>query len=151
MGLYWICPVHSIALYSGYLVGATPLSFPWKVLKLCRCFLHGMKICMWFGYNPLISFSHHFCFENLVSFFCYEILSECIDSEYLVGSTPHSFPTIIFKFCRCFLHGMKMCMWFWFLICFPMKYRDFSVKIQFLFSLFVKNGFLAHLSQRLIW
>ena len=21
-------------------------------LKLCTCFLHGLEICMWFGYNP---------------------------------------------------------------------------------------------------
>ena len=26
------------------------------VLKLFRYFLHGMKMCMWFGYNPLIIF-----------------------------------------------------------------------------------------------
>ena len=52
---------------SGYLVGATP-PFPSIVLKLCRCFQHGMKMCMWFGYNTLIIFSHSFCFVNLVSF-----------------------------------------------------------------------------------
>ena len=33
-------------------------SFPPIVLKLFRCFLDGMKMCMWFGYNPLIIFSH---------------------------------------------------------------------------------------------
>ena len=27
-------------------------SFAPIVLKLCRCFLHGMKMCMWFWYNP---------------------------------------------------------------------------------------------------
>ena len=31
-------------------------SFPPIVLKLFRCFLHGMKMCMCFGYNPLIIF-----------------------------------------------------------------------------------------------
>ena len=32
-------------------------SFPQIVLKLFRCFLHGMKMCMCFGYNPsIISF-----------------------------------------------------------------------------------------------
>ena len=30
-------------------------SFPPIVLKLCRCFLHEMKICVWFGYNTSIS------------------------------------------------------------------------------------------------
>ena len=44
-------------------------------------------MCMWLGYNPLIIFSHFFCFVNLV-FFQYEMLSKCIDSGYLVGATP---------------------------------------------------------------
>ena len=30
---------------------------PSIVLKLCRCFLNGMKMCLWFWYNPLIFFS----------------------------------------------------------------------------------------------
>ena len=51
------------------------------------CFVHGMKMCIWFRYNPLIIFSHFFCFVNLV-YFWYEMLSRCIDSGYLVGATP---------------------------------------------------------------
>ena len=43
-------------------------SFPSIVLKLCRCFWHGMKMCMCFGYNTLIIFSHFFCYVNFVSF-----------------------------------------------------------------------------------
>ena len=31
-------------------------SCPPIVFKLFRCFLHGMKMCMCFGYNPLITF-----------------------------------------------------------------------------------------------
>ena len=45
-------------------------------------------MCMWFGYNSLIIFSHFFCFVNLVSFFLHEMLSKCVDSGYLVGTTP---------------------------------------------------------------
>ena len=41
-------------------------------------------MCKWFGYNPLIVFSHFFCFVNLVFFQC-EMLSKCVDSGYLVG------------------------------------------------------------------
>ena len=63
-------------------------SFPPIVLKLCRCFLHGMKMCMWVWYNILIIVSHFFCFVNLVSFFLHEMLSKCIDSGYFVGATP---------------------------------------------------------------
>ena len=62
-------------------------SFPPIVLKLCRYFLHGMKICIWFGYNTLNIFSHFFCFVDFV-FFLHEMLSKCIDSGYLVGATP---------------------------------------------------------------
>ena len=64
-------------------------SFPPIVLKFFRCFLHGMKMCMWFGYNSLIIFSQFFCFVNLV-FFLYETLSKCIDSGYLLGTNPYS-------------------------------------------------------------
>ena len=60
-------------------------SFPPIVLKLFRCFLHGMKMCMWFGYNPLIIF---FSLFLLCELFQYEMLSKCIDSGYLVGATP---------------------------------------------------------------
>ena len=33
-------------------------------LKLYMCYGHGLKICMWFGYNPWIIFCHFF-FHNL--------------------------------------------------------------------------------------
>ena len=35
------------------------------LLKLHRCFVHGLKICMWFGYNPQIIFYHFFHKLNL--------------------------------------------------------------------------------------
>ena len=62
-------------------------SFPSIVFKLCRCFWHGMEMCMWFGYNTLIIFSYFFCYVNLVSFLR-EMLSKCIDSRYIVGASP---------------------------------------------------------------
>ena len=31
-------------------------SFLLILLKLYMCYVHGLKICMWFGYNPLIIF-----------------------------------------------------------------------------------------------
>ena len=34
-------------------------------LKLYRCFCHGLKICMWFGYYPEIIFCHFFRSLNL--------------------------------------------------------------------------------------
>ena len=44
-------------------------------LKLCTCFLHGLK--MWFGYNPCVNFCHFFHFVNFVIFWP-PILWKCI-------------------------------------------------------------------------
>ena len=63
------------------------LQFSTDCFEIFRRFLHGMKMCKCFRYNPLIIFSHFFCFVNLVVF-QYEMLSKCIDSGYLVGATP---------------------------------------------------------------
>ena len=43
-------------------------SFMLVLLKLHRCFGHGLKTCMWFGYNPQIRFCHFFRNLNLVFF-----------------------------------------------------------------------------------
>ena len=37
-------------------------------LKLYMCYGHGLKICMWFGYNSWIIFCHFFHNLNLVIF-----------------------------------------------------------------------------------
>ena len=57
--------------------------------KLCTCFLHGLKICMWFGYNPCINFCYFFDFANFVIFWP-QILWKCYDSGYLVSATPYT-------------------------------------------------------------
>ena len=79
------------------------------VLKLCTCFLHGLKICMWFGYNPCINFCHFFHFVNFVISWP-QILWKCIDSG--ERNSSYNFIPIVLKLCTCFLHGLKMCMWF---------------------------------------
>ena len=55
--------------------------------KLYRCFCHGLKIRMWFGYYPEISFCRFFRNLNLV-FFQALLLSTYVDSMYLVRVTP---------------------------------------------------------------
>ena len=55
-------------------------------LKLCTCFLHSLKMCMWFGYNPCIDFCH---IVNFVIFWP-QILWKCIDSEHCVSATPYT-------------------------------------------------------------
>ena len=73
-------------------------------LKLCTCFLHGLKMCMWFGYNPCIKFSYFFHFANFVIFWP-QILWKCCDSGYLVSATPH---TILYRSFWNFVHVFAM-------------------------------------------
>ena len=62
-------------------------------LKLCTYFLHDLKMCMWFGYNPCINFCHFCHFVNFVIFWP-QILWKFIDNGYLVSATPH---TILYR------------------------------------------------------
>ena len=57
------------------------------LLKLHRCFVHGLKTCMWFGYNPQIRFCHFFRNLNLVFFRHYYYQHNYVDSIYLVRVT----------------------------------------------------------------
>ena len=43
-------------------------SFVPIVLRLCMCFPHGMRMCMWIGHNCWINVCHFFCIVNLVIF-----------------------------------------------------------------------------------
>ena len=74
---------------SGYLVGATPLTvFHWLFWNFADVFCMKWRYACGLGVI-LYFFSHFFCFVNLVSFFfLHEMLSKCIDSGYLVGTTP---------------------------------------------------------------
>ena len=54
-------------------------SFAPIVLKLCMCFLHGMRMCMWIGHNCWINFCHFFDIVNLVIFH-----PDYIDNGYLL-------------------------------------------------------------------
>ena len=62
-------------------------SFMLIFFKLHRCFGHGLKTCMWFGYNPQIIFCHFFRNLNLVIFLAL-LLSTYVDSIYLVRVIP---------------------------------------------------------------
>ena len=79
--------------------------------KLYRCFFHGLKICMWFGYYPEIIFCHFFCNLNLVIFRCFSIK---VNRWWVpcVRISSYSFISILLKLHRCFGHGLNICMWF---------------------------------------
>ena len=43
-------------MYRGYLVGATPPTVYTDSFVTSLMFGHGLRICLWFGYNPQIIF-----------------------------------------------------------------------------------------------
>ena len=91
-------------------------SFPPIVLKPFRCFLHEMKMCMWFGYYHFLSL---FLLCELFSVWnAVKVYREWVHCGH---NSSYRFPPIVLKHCRCFQHGMELCMWFWYntLINFP--------------------------------
>ena len=89
------------------------LQFSTDCLKLCRCFLHGMKIFIFFWYKSLIIFSHFFCYMNLVLSFLVWNAGK-VDRQWVPCGRKfsYSFPQIVLKFYRCFLLGINI--WFWY-------------------------------------
>ena len=85
-------------------MGAIPPSFIQILSKLHWCFGHGLKICMWFGYNPQIIFCYFLCKLNFVIFQALYI-KKCMDRGYLVGATP---PTVLYRFFRNFTGVLVM-------------------------------------------
>ena len=73
-------------------------------LKLGTCFLYGLKMCMWFGYKPCFNFCDFFRFANFLIFWP-QILWKCIDSGYLLSTTPH---TILYRSFWNFAHVFAM-------------------------------------------
>ena len=81
-------------------------------LKLCTCFLHGLKMCMWFGCNHCINFCCFFPLCELCHFLTSDstkVLRQWIPCE---RSSSYNFIPIFLKLCTYFPHGLEMCMWF---------------------------------------
>ena len=77
-------------------------------LKLYTCYGHGMKICMWFGYNPWIIFCHFFHNLNLVIFSGILVNGQRVPC---VHNSSFNFILILLKLCRHCDHALKICMW----------------------------------------
>ena len=92
--------LHPSTFTLGVLWAQLLLQFCTIFLELCMCFRHGMRMCMWFGYNCEIIFCHLFHFVNLVIFW-----PQWIDSGYLVSATPH---TILYRSFLNFAHVFSM-------------------------------------------
>ena len=79
--------------------------------KLHLCFGHGLKICMWFGYNPHIIFVTFSKVE--LSFFSDNFYNKVNGQKIPCGgNSSYSFIPILLKLHWCFGHGLKICMWF---------------------------------------
>ena len=72
----------------------------WSFWNFEDVFFHGVRMCMWFGYNCWIIFYHFFHFVNLVIF-----QPLCIDSGYLVSATPR---IILYQSFWNFAHVLSM-------------------------------------------
>ena len=60
---------HPDYIDSGYLCERnSSYSFVPIVFKLCMCFSHGIRMCMWIGHSCWINFCHFFGIVNLVIF-----------------------------------------------------------------------------------
>ena len=81
-------------------------------LKLHRCFGHGLKIRMWFGYNPEIYFLSLFPQVELSNFL--GVFTIIVTRQWVpcVRNSSYSFMPIPLKLHRCFDHCLKICMWF---------------------------------------
>ena len=78
--------------------------------KLHLCFGHGLKICMWFGYNPHIIFVTFSKVE--LSFFSDNFYNKVNGQKIPCGgNSSYSFIPILLKLHWCFGHGLKICMW----------------------------------------
>ena len=81
-------------------------------LKLYVCYGHGLKICMWFGYNPWIIFCH-FLFSQFELSHFFGHFSEWIEgslcAQLLLVS--YNLIPILLKLCRHCDHALKICMW----------------------------------------
>ena len=103
--LFLLCELKSfltwnaIKVYSQWVpcVRNSSYSFPLNVLKLFRCFLHGMKMCMWFGYNPLIFFFSLFLLCELSLFLIWNASKVYRQWVPCWHNTSYSFSPIVWK------------------------------------------------------
>ena len=93
-------------------MGATPPTVLYQFFqKLHRCFGHGLKICMQFGYNPQSFFLLLFSQVEL-SHFSGIIYNKVNGQGIPCGlNFSYNFIPILLKLHRCFGHGLKICMW----------------------------------------
>ena len=88
-------------------MSATHTNFILIFLKLCPCFLHGLKVCMWFGslhlFLSLFPLCHFLTSDSM------KVYRQWVPCE---RNSSYNFIPILLKPCTRFFHGLEMCMWF---------------------------------------
>ena len=81
------------------------------LLKLYRHHDHALKICIWFGYNPLLNFCYFFSQFELSHFS--GILTMKVNEQWVpcVRNSSYSLIQILLKLYRHCDHALKICMW----------------------------------------
>ena len=108
-------------------------------MQLCISFFHGLKMCMWSGFNPAVNFCHFSTLLTL-SFFNFSQVRHQLHRSSIYISTLwtlspfdlrfyddvyrqlvlcernslYNFIPFFMQLCTSFFHGLKMCMWFGF-------------------------------------
>ena len=100
---------------SGYLVGATLLTV-FHRLFWNTADVFGMEWRCVCGFGIMLRFCFSLFLLCALSLFLHEIYAIKVYRLWMPcgRNSSYSFPPIVLKLCRCFLHGMKTCMWFWY-------------------------------------
>ena len=96
-------------------------------MKLYTCFLHSLKMCLCFWYNPCINLCHIFLLCELCRF-----LTSDVQTVGTLWSQLHiQFYTSLFELCTWFLQGLQMCVWFgysfWIYFCHFFHFVNFVI------------------------
>ena len=89
----WVPPEHN----SSY-------NFILIFLELCTCFLHSLKMCMCFSYNPCIIFCHFFVLFELCHLLTSDIYRQWVPCDCYFT---YNLKLVFLKLCTCFLPGLQ--------------------------------------------
>ena len=121
------------------------IHFYTDLFEICT-FLHGLKMCMWFGYIPCINFCHFFHFVNchFLTSDSMKVYRQWVPCE---RNSSYNFILIFLKLCTCFLHVLEMCMWFgynpWINFCHFFHFVNFVIFCPQILWKCVDSGFLV--------
>ena len=116
LSLFSLYELFSISVYRQWVPCERNASYNFIPIffKLCRCFLHGLKMCMSFGYYPCINLCQFLLLCELCHFLTSDSMKvyrqwvPCVHNSLY----NYNFIPIFLKLCTCSPNGLEMCMWF---------------------------------------